>query len=68
MRLSDLDIPKSQLIYLVENYVYNARNKTLFYKKLEGYTYEELAEMYNLSVQRTKEIVGECINKISKHI
>lgn len=68
MRLSDLDIPKSQLIYLVENYVYNARNKTLFYKKLEGYTYEELAEMYNLSVQRTKEIVGECLNKISKHI
>ena len=68
MRLSDLDIPKSQLIYLVDNYIYNARNKTLFYKKLEGYTYEELAEMYNLSVQRTKEIVGECINKISKHI
>ena len=68
MRLSDLDIPKSQLIYLVENYVYNARNKTLFYKKLEGYTYEEIAEMYNLSTQRTKEIVQECINKISKHI
>jgi len=68
MRLSDLDIPKSQLIYLVENYVYNARNKTLFYKKLEGYTYEELAEMYNLSTQRTKEIVRDCVNRISKHI
>lgn len=68
MRLSDLDIPKSQLIFLVENYVYNARNKTLFYKKLEGYTYEELAEMYNLSTQRTKEIVRDCVNRISKHI
>lgn len=68
MRLSDLDIPKSQLIYLVENYVYNARNKTLFYKKLEGYTYDEIAEMYNLSVQRTKEIVKDCLDKISKYM
>lgn len=68
MRLSEIDIPKSQLLTLVENYVYNARNKSLFIKKVEGYTYEELSEMYNLSTVRTKEIVKECLNKIEKHI
>ena len=68
MRLSELDIPKSQLILLVEDYVYVARNKELFSKKIEGYTYEELAEMYNLSTARTKEIVKECLDKIAKHM
>lgn len=68
MRLSELDIPKSQLILLVEDYVYVARNKELFLKKIEGYTYEELSEMYNLSTVRTKEIVKDCLDKVSKHI
>lgn len=68
MRMSELNIPRSQIEYLIESYVYVARNKTIFYKKLEGYTYEELAEMYNLSTVRIKEIVKECLDKISKHI
>ena len=68
MRMSELNIPRSQIEYLIESYVYVARNKSIFYKKLEGYTYEELAEMYNLSTVRTKEIVKECLDKIAKHI
>ena len=68
MRLSELDIPKQQLIDLVESYIYNARNKAIFLKKIEGYTYEELAEMYHLSTVRIKEIVKHCYNKINKHI
>ncbi len=68
MRLSDLDISKPQLIELTEFYVFNARNKAIFYMKLDGYTYEEVAEKYNLSTVRTKEIVKDCLCKISKHI
>ena len=68
MRLSELDISRTRLNELVADYVWNARNKDIFMKKLEGSTYEELAEEYNLSTQRTKEIVKDCINKISKHI
>lgn len=68
MRMNDLDIPKSEIVSLIESYVYVVRNKEIFYLKLEGYTYEELAEMYNLSTVRTKEIVKECLDKISKHI
>lgn len=68
MRLSELDIPKSQLIALADEWILVARNKSIFIKKLEGSTYEELAEEYNLSTQRTKEIVKDCINRIAKHI
>jgi Mor family transcriptional regulator len=68
MRLSELNISRSQIEYLIESYVYVARNKSIFYKKLEGYTYEELSEMYNLSTVRIKEIVKDCLDRISKHI
>lgn len=68
MRLSELNMPRSELEHLISEYVWNARNKTLFMKKVEGYTYEELAEMFNLSTVRTKEIVKDCLDKIEKHI
>lgn len=68
MRMSELDIPKTQLLMLVEDYIYITRNKEIFLMKLEGYTYEEIAEEYNLSTVRVKEIVKECLEKINKHI
>lgn len=68
MRMSELNISKSQLIQIVDNYVWNARNKNIFYDKVEGFTYDELAEKYNLSVVRIKEIVKECLDKVSNHI
>ena len=69
MRLSELNISKPQLIQLTEFYVFNARNKALFLRKIEGYTFEECyTQGDNLSTTRTKEIVKECLEKISKHI
>lgn len=68
MRMSELNIPKSQLILLADEWIWNARNKEIFFKKIEGNTYEEIAEIYNLSTQRTKEIIKDCINRISRHI
>lgn len=68
MRMSDLNIPRSELEMLISEYVYIARNKSIFFRKLEGYTYEEVAEEFNLSVQQTKAIVKDCLNRISKHI
>lgn len=68
MRLSELNISKSQLLLLADEWIWNARNKEIFFNKIEGKTYEEIAEIYNLSTQRTKEIIKDCLNRISKHI
>ena len=67
MKMSDLDIPRSEIEHLIEEYVYVARNKIIFYRKLEGHTYEEVAEEFHLSTQQTKMIVRDCLNTISKH-
>lgn len=68
MRLSELDIPRSEIERLIREYVYVARNQNVFFRKLEGYTYEEVAEEFNLSTQQIKAIVKDCLNRISKHI
>lgn len=68
MRLSELNLPRSEIVRLTEEWVMIARNKSIFYMKLDGYTYEEIAENFNLSTVRTKEIVKECLEKITKHI
>lgn len=68
MRLSELNLPRSEIVRLTEEWVMIVRNKQIFYMKLEGYTYEEIAEKFNLSTVRTKEIVKECLDKIVKHI
>lgn len=68
MKLSELNISRPDLEQLIEDYVFNARNKKIFYSKIEGYTYEEVAEMYNLSTVRIKGIVKECLDKITQHI
>lgn len=67
MRMSELDIPRSEIEHLIEEFVYVARNKLIFYRKLEGYTYEQVAEEFNLSTQQTKTIIRDCLNTISKH-
>lgn len=68
MRMSELNLPRSEIVRLTEEWVMIVRNKAIFYMKLDGYTYEEIAEKFNLSTVRTKEIVKECLDKISKHI
>ena len=68
MRMSELNIPKSQLIELANDWIWNARNKQIFFEKIEGKTYEEIAEIYNLSTQRIKEIIKDCLNRVSIHI
>ena len=61
-------ISMKDILRLSDELILVARIKTIFLKKIEGYTYEELAEMYHLSTVRTKEIVKDCLNRISKHI
>lgn len=68
MRMNELNLPRSEIVRLTEEWVMVVRNKSIFYMKLDGYTYEEVAEEFNLSTVRTKEIVKDCLERISKHI
>lgn len=67
MKIHELGLPKSEIVKIADEWIFKTRNKSIFFSKIEGFTYEEVAEMYNLSVVRTKEIVKECFDTICKH-
>ena len=67
MTMSKLNIPKSEIIRLADEWIWNARNKEILFKKLDGFTYEEIAEEFFLSTVRTKEIVKKSVNIILEH-
>jgi Mor family transcriptional regulator len=67
MKIHELGLPKSEIVKIADEWIFNTRNKSMLFLKLEGYTYEEIAEKYCLSTQRTKEIILASQNLIVAH-
>lgn len=63
------DIPNSELIHLIDEYVHSERNRALMKRRLvDGICYEPLAEEFDLSVRQVKNIVYRCGDTIFKHL
>ena len=61
-------LSRSQIIYLVDEWILNARDRNIVKRRLiDGITYEEVAEEFHLSAQRVKEIVGKSLEVILRH-
>ena len=67
MKLRDLGIPRSEIVRIADEWIWNTRNKTILYMKMEGKTYEEIAESLCLSTQYVKEIFSASQNIIIEH-
>lgn len=64
-----LDMPRSQIILLIDEWIFNERNRNILKRRLlDGLTYEKLAEEFDLSVQQTKNIVYKCQDIMSLHL
>ena len=68
MKFEALNLPRSEIIHLIEEWCLNTRNKAIMLKRLDGDTYEEIAEEFNLSTIRVKDIVKTSYNRITEHI
>ena len=67
MKLRDLGLPKSEIIRIADEWVWNKRDKTILIMKMEGSTYEEIAESLCLSTQYVKELYLASRNLIIEH-
>ena len=67
MKLRDLGLPRSEIERIANEYIWNPRNKTILYMKMEGNTYEEIAEILCLSTQYVKKIFIASQNIIIEH-
>lgn len=54
---------------LINEWIFNARDRNILRRRiLDGLTFEELAEEFSLSTQRTKVIVYQSLDKLSNHL
>lgn len=69
MKVSELDMPRSEVEKLIDEWVFNQRDRLILKRRLlDGICYEELAEEFCLSAQRTKAIVYKQQNQLFSHI
>lgn len=66
------DVTRSQLNHIIDEYIIGfkaERNRSIMRERLcEGHTYEELAEMYDMSVNQIKNIVYRELEVLSNHL
>lgn len=67
MKLHELGLPKSEILRIADEWIWNTRNKNILILKMEGRTYEEIAEIFCLSTQYVKEIFNTSQKLIIEH-
>lgn len=70
MKLTSVaDLSRSQWIHLINEWIFNERDKAIIIEHhLDGRTYERIAEEYDMSTQRVKQIVYQAEKKLMRHI
>lgn len=64
-----VDYTNSQISALIDEYIHKERDRAILKDRLiNGHIYDYLAEKYDLSIQRVREIVYKGQEKIFKHI
>ena len=67
MKLEDLS--NSEITYLIDEYIHNARDRSLLKDRLiDGMRFEPLSEKYDLSVRHTKTLVYKAEERLSRYI
>jgi hypothetical protein len=65
----DYSLSRSQWEHLIDEYIFSERDRAIVKRKLlDDITFERLAEEYELSVQRTKAIVGEAKIRLLQYL
>ena len=67
--MKDFNIPRSEILYLIDEWIFSARNREILKRRLlDGMTYEEIAEEFHLSTQSIKAIVYKNQETLLSHI
>lgn len=65
MKRHNIDLSRSELIALIDEWIFNERDRQILKRRLlDGITYEKLAEEFDLSVRHIKTIVYKSEQKL----
>ena len=69
MLMRDFDIPRSQVEFLIDEWIFSERDRRILKRRLlDGVCFEPLAEEFDLSVRQVKKIVYKSQDRIFRHI
>lgn len=69
MTADQYDLSRSQWEHLIDEWIFSERDRAILKDRLlNGMIFEKLAEKYDLSTQRTKEIVYKAQKKLFRHL
>lgn len=69
MNLNDSNLSRSQIENLIYEWIFNKKHRDILIDRLlEGMTFQDIAEKYDLSVQHTKRIIYKAEEKLFKHL
>lgn len=64
-----VDLSRSQVEHLIEEWIFSERDRAILKRRLlDGLTYDQLAEEFNLSVRQVKNIVYKKGDVLYNHI
>ena len=67
--MNNIDLSRSEWENLINEWIFSERDRNIIKRRLlDGLTYKELQEEFNLSIDRLKRIIYKGQNKIFKHI
>ncbi len=69
MTADQYGLSRSQWEHLIDEWIFSERDRAILKDRLlNGMIFEKLAEKYDLSTQRTKEIVYKSQKKLFRHL
>ena len=68
-KLNTIDLSRTEWENLIDEWIFSERDRNIIKRRLlDGLTYKELQDEFNLSIDRLKRIIYKGQNKIFKHI
>lgn len=66
---NDYDLSRDEWERLIDQYIFSERDRKMLKRKMfDDITYERLAEEFELSVQRSKSIIGEAKTRLFRYL
>lgn len=64
----DFDLPRSEIEKLIDEWIFNAKYRSILKRRLlDGITYENLADEFDMSVRQVKNIVYKSEDRLFNH-
>ena len=68
-KINTIDLSRTEWENLIDEWIFNEKDRAILKRRLlDGLTYKELQDEFNLSIDRLKRIIYKGQNKIFKHI